>query len=189
MHFIRCVSIVLSNAKSVTRERFACFATSATSVDHGYVATVPGSRRRLLAAMRDTRYASIAWVIAPPVTSRRFAFFVAPVFSAVRRSSVNQNSRIERFGFFNRGEQTQKLIVVSAARSQARNFRLAQLAAQDQIQKIVIVSRRLERKLSSVGCCLAVFRSESRQQIEDVVGCESSRFASKHDWHAQFKES
>src|SRR6185369_3674142 len=140
--------------------------------------------------MRDMRCARIAWLNAISVTSQKFAWFAPPVFSAVRRrSSVNQNSRIECFSFFNRAEQTKKLIVVSTARSQSSNFRLAQLAAQNQIEKIVVVSGRLKRKFASVGGCLAVFRSESRQQIEDVIGCESCGFARKHNWHAQFKES
>ena len=66
--------------------------------------------------MRDMRCVSFAWLNAISVTSQRFACFAPRVFNAGReRSSVNQNSRIECFGFFNRGEQTEKLIVVSAA--------------------------------------------------------------------------
>src|ERR1041384_1394840 len=138
--------------------------------------------------MRDTRCVSIALLNATSVTSQKFVWFARPVFSAARPLSVNQNSRIERFGFFNRAEQTEKLVVISAARSQSSNFPLAQLTAQKQIEKIVVVSRRLERKFASVGGCLAVFRSESRQQIEDVVSGESCSFTREHDRNAQFKE-
>src|ERR1041384_5936122 len=136
------------------------------------------------------RCVGTAWLTAARVTSQRSVCFVARALSArPRRSSVNQNSRIEGFGFFNRREQTQKLIVVPAARGQACDFRLAQLTPHNQIEKIIVVSSGFEGKLSSVGGVRAVFRSESRQQIEDVVGCDSSRLASKHNWHAQFKES
>ena len=65
--------------------------------------------------MRAMRYANIAWLIATPVTSQKFALFVARAFSAGRPLSVNQNSRIECFGFFNCSEQTEKLVVVTAA--------------------------------------------------------------------------
>src|ERR1051325_1962400 len=139
--------------------------------------------------MRDMRCVSIAWLNAISVTNQKFVWFARRVLSAARRSSVNQNSRIECFGFFNRSQQAKKLIVVSTTRSQSTNFRLAQLTAQNQIEKIVVVGGRLEGKFASVCCSLAVFRSESRQQIEDVVGCDPSRLASKHNWHAQFKES
>src|SRR6185369_1078566 len=139
--------------------------------------------------MRDMRCVSIVLLNAISATSQKFVWSAPPALNAGRRSSVNQNSRIKRFGFFNRTQQTEKLVVVSAARSEASNFGLAQLTAQNQIEKIVVVSGRLEGKFASVGGCVTVFRSESRQQIEDVVCCESSRLASKYNWHAQFKES
>ena len=61
------------------------------------------------------RCVGIVWLIAARASSQRSVFSVARALSARPCRSVNQNSRIERFGFFNRGDETQKLIVVSAA--------------------------------------------------------------------------
>src|ERR1700741_770018 len=138
--------------------------------------------------MRGMRCANTAWETVRAVR-RKFASSVACAASAARPSSVNQNSRVERLGFFNRSKQAEKLIVVTAARRQASNFRLAQLTAQNQIEKIVVISGRLKRKFTGVRGCLAVFRSESRQQIEDVVGCETRGFTCKNDRNPQLKES
>ena len=46
--------------------------------------------------------------------------------------SINQQSRIQRFGFLDRRQQPKKLCVVSTAPGETRHFRLTQLVAQEQ---------------------------------------------------------
>src|ERR1051325_1672212 len=130
-----------------------------------------------------------------PPASRRSA---TPTSSSTRcvcwtrRSSkplINQDAGVQRFRFFNRREKTEKLVVVSTARSQACGFRLAQLTAQDEVEKIVIVGGGFEGKFARVCRRLTIFRAKAREQVKDVVSREPRSFTAEEDRHAQLKES
>src|SRR2546423_15443589 len=84
--------------------------------------------------------------------------------------SVHQHARAERLGDFECDEESQELLVVSAARADALALGFGEVLSQKQVEEVVVVGGCRERKLARVGRALGVVGGESGERVEEVVG-------------------
>src|SRR5215813_2603141 len=95
---------------------------------------------------------------------------IGPLFMGIKTflrivRSINEHAGVESFSSFERRQQPQVLIIVSAAFMQSRAFQITEIVAQDQIEEIVVVCGGHCREFARVTSLSEIFASEPGQQI------------------------
>ena len=74
---------------------------------------------------------------------------------------------MERFGAFEGGEEAEELLVVFTAGAGAFAFARVEVAAQHEVEEVVVVGGGRERQLARVGGARGVFRGEAGERVEN----------------------